>query len=70
MKIYRVAWSDAVGESRGYSFHSSRRDASIDCKRMLKANGSIGQVRVVNVAPTRRGIISALNKLAGHPDNG
>lgn len=74
MKIYRVSlWSDSGDGSTGYSYHSSKREAEKAARenRSAKSNDSPDpDVEVIDVSPTRAGIIKVLNRYGGHPDNG
>ena len=78
MKIYRLDYRTFQGTSAGFSFHSSARAAttarlhaetvSVNNDEPISAKES--SVVQISVTPDKAGIIAALNKWAGHPDNG
>jgi hypothetical protein len=73
--LYRVDYRINM-ESRGFSFHSSERDAwrSIDkavqnkTADLVEEGGS--DVEAIQIVPTKAGILKALERYAKHPDNG
>lgn len=80
MKFYRVSYSTEGGNSGGFSWHTNRRAALAAARadydqdpdeydHHSPTRGS-DRIEVIEIAPTRRGILRALNALAGHPDNG
>lgn len=72
MKLYRVGHSVDCGNSGGFSWHSSSRSAKRDARTWDDDHPDEppSTISVVEVEPTKRGIIRALNLYASHPDNG
>lgn len=69
MRIYQVDHTRLDGDgSGGFSYFSNRRDAQREVTK-VKATSEC-QINVLNIKPTKVGIIKALNIYAGHPDNG
>jgi hypothetical protein len=66
MKIYKVSFRDNMGEHKGYEYFSSSKEA----KRVWKEYREMADIETIDVTPTKKGIISALNNNASHPDNG
>ena len=72
MRIYRATFSNQ-GESYGFGFYSSRAAALKECsdiKKLREEEEITCSIELINVKPTKAGIISALNLYGGHPDNG
>lgn len=75
MKFYRVKLYDAADGSMGFVWFSSRREAD---KEAVSFNKEVGPdrrqpeatVEVVEIGPTKRAVLAALNTYATHPDNG
>lgn len=61
--IWRKHIRDTDGESRGFTFHTSRLEA-------IKDSGDAAGIDVLEIDPSKAGIILALNRYAAHPDNG
>jgi len=76
MKIYKVDYRAEGYTSRGFSFHSSKREADQAGRSAMKAAQGAEEdiasfeVELIEVQPTRRGIVETLNRHAKHPDNG
>lgn len=74
MKFYQVHRTCEAGTSAGYEYHGSKREADKAANAWIR-NGSEtdehgANVTVIDVAPTRAGILAALNRYAEHADNG
>lgn len=80
MKFFRVSYSKDGGNSAGFSWHTNLREALAAAKRDYDEDpgeydnhapirGS-DRIETIEIAPTRRGILRALERLASHPDNG
>lgn len=74
MRFYRLSISVDGGNSGGYHWFTSRAGAE-KAKRADDAlddtgTESPGTIDVVNIQPTKPGILAALRSYAGHPDNG
>jgi hypothetical protein len=75
MRFYQVHMTHEAGESAGYSYHTSKRDAeqamahwrSNDPGPDLDHDASITEIEI---RPTKAGILSALKRFASHNDNG
>lgn len=76
--FYRVCYSKEGGNSGGYSFHASEKEA-IDAARFDFDNDPSEydnvfapneRIDIVEVAPTKKSILAILNSYATHPDNG
>ena len=73
--FYRVDYRVNM-ESRGFSFHSSHREAwkAITEAAKKKTADPVehggSDVEQVQVVPTKAGILQALERWAKHPDNG
>jgi ribosomal protein S11 len=67
MKIYQNSYRDEGQEHQGYSYHQSKREAL----KVARKHGC-GEVttEVIEVQPSKAGIIRALRIYGGHPDNG
>lgn len=75
MKIYKVSLYSHQEYSVGFSFYSSKLKADNEVKRYKKVAGDdfnerLSSVELIEVVPTRQGIIDALNQYASHNDNG
>jgi hypothetical protein len=74
MKFYRVAYHNEQdpAESAGFAWFTNRRDALAAAKSQ-QADGpdaKSAEPEMIEVAPTKTGILKALNDYASHPDNG
>ncbi len=69
MKIYRTAIRDDTNEHKGFIYDSNQKDAGIS-RATAKAEGGSAETMQIEVKLTKQGVISALNKFGGHPDNG
>ncbi len=71
MKFYRVAKSTEGGNSDGFEFFTNRADAEKDVRQFLRVEpDEFSRVDVIEVTPTKAGILRALKLYASHPDNG
>lgn len=72
MRLYRNAYLSVENNCGGFSFHPSKaaarreaaerkRDGYPPCREIAEP---------VDVTPTKKGILRALNIWGGHPDNG
>lgn len=75
MKIYQISFrgpdgSVVAGEHRGYFYASSKRDIARIKRENTNVDNQVDDIRVYNVEISKRGILAALNRHGGHPDNG
>lgn len=79
MKFYRADLRGESGTSFGFEWFTSKRDAVSKAKEWLTTpplNGGLlddtatAEIEEFEIAPTKAGILSALNRYAAHPDNG
>lgn len=67
MKLYRVHHADYGGlGSAGFSWHTSKRGA----EKAEREGGADSSIELVEINPTKAGILKLLNRYADHPDNG
>ncbi len=70
MKFYRVEVDNFELGHRGFTWFRTLVEAR-KCKRDAIANGHRGsRFTMVEIEPTKSGILTALNSYADHPDNG
>ncbi len=72
MKIYQVSYGDCIEGHRGYSYYSSRAKA-VKAINDFKRKGENFQASLLDesdVEISKAGILEALNRYAGYPDNG
>jgi hypothetical protein len=81
MKLYRLSkWESSDGH-RGFSYFASRRaavsarrqwlnDYIYESKKQRAEMYAGSDIDVIEVTPTREGILRFLNHYAAHPDNG
>lgn len=65
MKFYCVPIRNEDQNSGGYNWFTNKREAEAE----HKAHG-LYDIQVVDIKPTKAGILRALNIHASHPDNG
>jgi hypothetical protein len=74
MKIFKNTYQSHQESSQGFSFHASRMLAIAAMNKFKKNSGGDfnpdSSTEQIDVTPTKKGIISALNEHAGHNDNG
>lgn len=78
MKIYRNSYQSHQESSCGFSFHSSAKEARKEMAKFKKNSQSKGfddfnpdsSTEPIDIIPTKKGIIAALNAYASHNDNG
>ena len=72
MKFYRVELFEKAGESSGFDFYTDLRKATACDVEWRKQNGGTSRATVtqIDIEPTRKGILEALNRYASHADNG
>jgi hypothetical protein len=72
MKFYQLHRHIDHGSSAGYSWFTSRAEAE-EAKRADDAEDPTetpGTIECIEIEPTKAGILRALRRFAGHPDNG
>jgi hypothetical protein len=78
MKFYRLSKSSVVENHCGYEFFTSEHEAN-KARREWYGNFEIeeqvtdrggSEWEIIEVKPTKAGILKALNRFASHPDNG
>ncbi|MBO0715720.1 MAG: hypothetical protein J2P55_00085 [Rhizobiales bacterium] len=74
MRLYRVSLRSEDDGSAGFAFCASQREAAkaISAFKALDPGAATrhADVEPFDVIPTKAGILAALNKYGGHPDNG
>jgi len=70
MIFYRVHYKDSFAESQGYEFFTTKSKAESAQKKANKENGQNEEIEKVEIRPTKKGVLAALNRWASHPDNG
>lgn len=70
MRFYRVHAEVEGGISGGFGWHTAKSKAEREARKLAKAGGPPCEVEVVEVTPTKAGILRALRRYAAHPDNG
>jgi hypothetical protein len=69
MKIYQVSVQlISDDEHRGYDYLPSLKAAKRSARTLKKTHRTT--ITILEVKPTKAGIISLLNRYASHPDNG
>lgn len=74
MRFYRVHDYEAVNGSHGYLWFTSKAEAEKKARELVAADPETYdeplEIEALEVEPTKVGILEALNRYAGHPDNG
>lgn len=75
MKLYRNSYRGDDDEHGGYTFHASLREAKKHRADFMKLAASgqcerICNIECIEIEPGKAGILKALNRYAGHADNG
>jgi len=72
VRFYRNHYVDEQGESNGYAFFRTKKDAERAWREAEQEGDLDGSIcaEPIEVNPTRGGIVAALNTYAAHPDNG
>jgi hypothetical protein len=72
MKFYRNHLRSQGDASAGYEFFTSKRAAIASAAKIVREGmDAPSEIAVpIEVAPNKAGICAALNRYAGHPDNG
>jgi hypothetical protein len=76
MKLYRVHFYEQRDGSRGYVWFTERQAAESNLRKFDKDNRTAeddrrpDRIEVVEIVPTKAGILNALNHWASHADNG
>lgn len=71
MKFYRLHRTRDNGSSIGYDWFTSKAAADKEAKEYKGIYpDEAADVTRHEIKPTKKGILAALNKFAGHPDNG
>lgn len=69
MKLYKLSFTEKNdNEHKGFAFYSSQREAKKEARKV--ASHKDCEIEAIVVTPTKAGILRALNRYAGHPDNG
>jgi hypothetical protein len=68
MKIYRNSYRDTGHEHKGYSYHTSKREAERQASK--PEEGVETETEVIEVPLTKAGVLAALRRCGGHADNG
>jgi hypothetical protein len=71
MKFYRVSKSTDGGNSAGFEFFTAKSDAEKEMRQFLRDDPTeFSRIDVIEITPTRTGILRALKLYASHADNG
>lgn len=70
MKIYKVFQGFTSDGNQGYSYHGSKALADKALKECEDNEIKDGEIEIIEVTPTKAGIILALNIHGSHNDNG
>ena len=73
MKFYRVHTYADAGQSTGYEFFTSKAEAKKAVREWTEGialETDTAEIDVVEIEPTKAGILRALNLYAVHADNG
>ena len=74
MMFYRVDLRNFEDSSCGYQWFTSGVEANKASKQWLEENEgddhATAEVEIVEIEPTKKGILDALIRFAGHADNG
>lgn len=72
MKIYRVHSRECQAGSTGYTYHTSKRAAS-RARQEARQRPDIEDTAIegpYDLKLTKAGVLAALERFGGHPDNG
>ena len=71
MRVYRVEYTDGQGESKGFC-HFARLGHAEDVMERYESHAGkdTAKLEVLDIELTEIGVLTALNRYAGHPDNG
>jgi hypothetical protein len=71
MRFYRVHPTTEGGNSAGFQFFTTRHDANKFARQYTRDNpDESAEIDVVEVTPTKLGILDTLNRYASHELNG
>lgn len=75
MRFYRVSISVNGGNSGGFYWYTTRREAEArkrgdDRDNRDEVGEAPADIDVIDVTPTKAGILDALRRFASYPDNG
>lgn len=73
MRFYRVETRTEGGNSAGIRWFTSKREAEAYRRENMDPNepdNNPDEVEMVDIEPTKAGILRALCRWAAHPDNG
>jgi hypothetical protein len=71
MRFYRVHRYSSSDGSFGYEFFVSKTDAEKAAREWnADSEGDPAEVDLIEIEPTKAGILDALNRYADHPNNG
>lgn len=71
--IYRVAYSDRVEGSAGYSYHKSKKSADKAIKSYPKSDDGMNSAEICDIVKTPKTVkdwVRLLNQFGSHNDNG
>jgi hypothetical protein len=75
VKLYQLHRIHEAGESAGYEYFSSKREAAKAASEWRKSTPGPDddhetEIKEIEVTPTKAGILAALNRYGKHNDNG
>jgi hypothetical protein len=70
MKFYQLILSHNAGESAGFEYFTTLNDAERTARKWAKSEDGSSEIKVIEIEPSKSGILRALNHYASHPDNG
>ena len=71
MRFYKVKHWSGIESSEGFAYFTTKREAEQD-KKEYEALGEFREatIKVIDVKPTKAGILEALRRNGSHNDNG
>jgi len=79
MRFYRLDLRHNYGESAGFKFFTTRRDAEKAFREHMRSGSDQEEwvcacenteIEAIDIVPTKQGILAALKRHASHADNG
>lgn len=70
MRFYRLQRQVEGGNCGGFEWFTRRADAEREGRAWEREEDEETFIDAVDITPTKRGILRALNHYADHPDNG
>jgi hypothetical protein len=75
MRFYQLSLTHEAGISAGHQYFTSKREAEAALATWRKnspgdVQDQTGTIEPIEIKPTKAGICRALNRYAGHADNG